>query len=253
MKLCFKEYRYKTMIKLEINQTNLINQLNSKMAGLEEILKPSSLQEISKAIFTITGERFVLASDSYARSNKKAMHHVYEWGQVGSPDGRLFVINLLAASGGSLDIGYEFLQSKLPVPIDPQLRMPGSTGKVVNSESIFRDKAEVMESGKPVQFVAKKVLAFMGNNGIAFIAKGTPVNILNPGGSKTKNSFHSFMVNWYVSNAGLIMDSSGFYERIVNDVALALNKNNAGSDAIVVQRAIAKISQETTQGREIIK
>ena len=61
------------------------------------------------------------------------------------------------------------------------------------------------------------------------------------------------MVNWYVSNAGLIMDSSGFYERIVNDVALALNKNNAGSDAIVVQRAIAKISQETTQGREIIK
>jgi len=241
------------MIQLEINQDNLIKQLQGKLSGLEQILKPESLQEISRAVFTITGERFVLAADSYARSNKKAMHHVYEWGRIGSPEGRLFVINLLSSMGGSIDIGYEFLQSKLPVPIDPALKIAGPTGKAVTKESIFRNKAEVMESGKPVQFVAKNVLAFMGNNGVAFIAKGTPVNILNPGGLRTKNAFHTFMVDWYVANAGLIMDSSGFYEKIVNDVALALSKDNAGADSTVVQQAIAKASQSASLGKEIIK
>lgn len=254
MKQFYKECRYKTMIQLEVNQANLdslIKEIDNKLLGIEELTKPYVLEQISKAVFTITGERFVLAADSYARSNPKAMHHVYEWGKIGYPEGRLFVINMLSMLGGTLEIGSEFLPSSLPVPINPELQVPGPTGKTVTAQNIFRDKAEIMEGGTAVRFTAKRVLSFMGNNGIAFIAKGTPVNILNPGGSKVKNSFTRFMVDWYVANAGVIMDSSGFYERIVNDAAVALNVT--GSNAEQVRAAVARAAEQASQGKEMIR
>lgn len=242
------------MLQLQVNQANLdklLKEIDNKVLGIKELTSPYVLEQISKAVFTITGERFVLAADSYAKSNPKAMHHVYEWGKIGYPEGRLFVINMISMLGGTLEIGSEFLPSKVPVPINPTLEIPGPTGKTVTSQNIFRDKAEIMEGGTAVRFTAKKVLAFMDNGGIAFIAKGTPVNILKPGGTAVKNSFTKFMVDWYVANAGLIMDSSGFYEKIVNDAAVALNAT--GSNAEQVRAAVARAAEQAGQGKGSIK
>ena len=101
------------MITLNINSKNLIEKIQQVITGAEELAKPSVVQEISKAVFTVTGERFVQAVDRFAVQNPKKMHHVYEWGGLGKPNARLFVIERTNILGGVLDINTNFLNSKL--------------------------------------------------------------------------------------------------------------------------------------------
>ena len=93
---------------------------------------------------------------------------------------------------------------------------------------------------------SKRVLAFMGGSGIAFIAPGTQVNILHPGGTGTKNSFASFMLEWYAKSGNVIMEESGFYDRLINDVSIVLNSNKPSVAA--VRAAVTKIADEVDLG-----
>jgi hypothetical protein len=136
------------------------------------------------------------------------------------------------------------------VPINPELLIPGKTGKVVSARNVFRNKAEVMESGTPVSFTAKRVLAFTGGSGLAFISPGTKINILNPGGVQTKNAFAEYMLDWYTNKSNVIIDSSGYYERLVNDVAVALTSSKSRVSA--VRTAVKNISDQIDVG-SIIK
>jgi hypothetical protein len=236
-------------VKLEVDTAALVKDLDGVLAGIKELTKPKVLDEISRAVFSITGERFMIAADNYARVNPKKMHHVYEWGNIGRSNARLFELRRAAILNGSLVISSNFLPSRLPVPVSPELLMPGVTGKSVSRRSIFANKAEVMEAGTPVSFNAKRVLAFMGNNGIAFIKPGTQINILHPGGIQTKNAFAEYMLNWYTQNGNEIMDSSGLYERIANDVSNVLSSSRSG--IAQVQAAVANIANQIDVGSVI--
>jgi hypothetical protein len=153
---------------------------------------------------------------------------------------------------GSMTIKTEFKPSKTPVPINPELLSPGATGKVVNKRNVFRDKAQVMEEGRAVHYQAKNMLAFMGSDlGIKFIQPGTTVNINNPGGKYVKGSLATFMSAWYNKNAQTIIDSSGLYERIANETARVLSKNNAG--IADVKAVTQQVVNSIVAGREIIK
>ena len=79
-------------VKLEVDTKQLVQDLDGFVSGIEELIKPAVLDQISRAVFSITGERFMIAADNYARMNPKKMHHVYEWGEIGNPKGRLFVL-----------------------------------------------------------------------------------------------------------------------------------------------------------------
>jgi len=242
------------MIKLTINPkdlTNLMKEINLKVSGIEELTKPTVLQEIAKAAFTITGKRFISAVDNYSVLNPKRMHHVYEWGQIGKPNARLFVIERSRILGGNLAVSASFLPSRTSVPVPSSLQNPGRTGKSVSSRSVFRNKATVMEEGRSVTFHARKVLAFMGVDGPTFIAPGTVVHILHPGGINARNSFGNFMQEWYFKNADAIMQSSGLYEKIALDVSLALNKQKASISQ--VRSVVAAITDLASEGKVIIK
>lgn len=234
------------MIKLEIDTAQLVQDLDGYVAEIEQLTKPKVLDQISRAVFTITSKRFLIDIDNYSRVNPKKMHHIYEWGKIGNSSGRLFVLERSSILDGTLLISSKFLPSKMPVPINPQLLIPGKTGKSVSKRSIFANKAEVMEKGTPVSFNAKKVLAIVGNEGAAFIAKGTRVNILHPGGLQTKNAFATYMLEWYTKNGTAIMDSSGLYERISNDVSVALSTNNFGPNE--VQKVVTNIANQIDMG-----
>jgi hypothetical protein len=236
-------------VKLEIDTSQLIKDLDGYLLAIKELTKPKVLEQISKAIFSITGERFMIDVDNYARINPKKMHHVYEWGKVGLSNARLFELKREVILNGSLIVSTNFLPSKMPVPISPELLIPGRTGKTVSRRSIFANKATVMEAGTPVSFTAKRMLAFMGNNGIAFISPGTQINILHPGGLQTKNSFATYMLEWYTKNGNTVMDASGFYERMANDVAVVLNSNKAGITQI--QAAITNLANQINIGSVI--
>ena len=249
MKQFCKGFQYRTMIQLTINPKdiqNLYEELNLKLQGLKQIISPTSADEIAKAAFTLTGKRFVLAVDRFAISNPKRMHHVYEWKRVGSSNARLFVLERGSILNGTVDVNVGFLPSRTPVPIAPELLIAGSTGKVVTSRTIFRDKASVMESGKPITFTAKKIITFMGYNGQVFLKPGSVVQILNPGGVQVRNSFQQFMLKWYQENSESIMHSSGIYERIAYDVANVLNSSKSGSKQVelVIKNAASLYSED---------
>lgn len=238
------------MIKLTIDKNVFIDQILYKVQGIEELTRPTVLQEIAKAAFTITGEAFALAVDRHSAQNPKKMHHVYDWGHIGNPKYRLFVIERAGILSGTLIINTSFLKSKLPVPVAPELLVPGPSGKVVSAKNIFKDKAKVMESGKAVTFSSRKMLTFLGTEGQVFIAPGRAITIQHPGGMQTTNAFGSFMVDWYVRNAQTVMDVSGYYERVAQETAKVLSINKTGVSE--VKRVVASITNSIAGGKEII-
>lgn len=221
-----------------------------KITAIGYMTSPDWLQEVSRAAFVILGERFMLAVDRFSAPNKKAMHHIYEWNKIGYPAARLFVLNYVPLTSGAFVNEITFKESKVPVPIDPELLIPGKTGKIVTARNVFRRKAEVMELGLPVAFEAKKTLAFMTKAGMHFAGPGTRIVISTPGGKYTKNSLGSFMVGWYNKNAQVVMDSSGLYEKIANEAALILDRDNTSLED--VRAATFKIVDTIVAGRTVI-
>jgi hypothetical protein len=242
------------MIKLQIKKSDIDNiekQLSIKVQGIKQLTKNETLNEIANAAFIILGKRFMSATDSYSAVNRKKMHHIYEWNQVGSPNARLFVIERTAILNGSVTVLSKFLLSKTAVPVAAELRSSSKNGKYIRTAHIFKQKADIMESGKLVSFEAKKTLAFLGKEGIHFVRAGKVINIVNPGGVAVKGSFQHFMSGWYSKNAQPIMDSSGLYEKIVQEVALCLNANNSGP--VDVRKTVAQVVNSITRGEVVIK
>jgi hypothetical protein len=233
-------------IKLEVDTKQLVKNLNGFLSNIKELTMPKTLDQISRAVFSITTKRFLIDIDNYSRRNPKKMHHIYEWGNIGNPNSRLFVLERSLVLNGSLVISSNFLPSKMPVPINPQLLIPGKTGKSVSKKSIFANKTNVMEAGTPVSFTAKRILAMMNGNDIAFISPGTKINILHPGGLLTKNAFATYMLDWYIKNGNAIMESSGLYERIDHDVSAILNLDNVRPYQI--QQAVTMIADQIDTG-----
>jgi hypothetical protein len=153
-------------------------------------------------------------------------------------------------SGTSL-IKSSFLSSKVPVPIDPELLVPGKSGKFVNSKNIFKNKANIMENGTAINYTARKFQPFVTVEGIKFIRPGQRVYIQYPGGKYVKKSFESFMTAWYAKNSQSIMDSSGLYEKIANEASIVLNKSNTGINDL--KYMIDNIVNSITLGEEVIK
>lgn len=111
--------------------------------------------------------------DSQARVSPQSLHHVYEWGQVGSPGGRLFEIE--------------------PIPGPEVIRF---SGRFLASDSIsdtatesFIYKAETMESGISITVAPKfaDYLKFDINGETVFTMN--EVTIAHPGGPSVAGSF----------------------------------------------------------------
>jgi hypothetical protein len=153
--------------------------------------------------------------DSEARSNPKALHHVYEWYQTGSPQARLYDFDYTVSNIG-LSFKSTFSQSK----------------SLANNSSVpFYNKAKVMEEGIPVTIRPKKAnkLAFEVDGEMVFTS--SEVTVENPGGQYVDGSFEKItdqFFNFYFKQS--FLRSSGIYSYIKNPV---LYKKNfiAGSKA----------------------
>ena len=71
--------------------------------------------------------------DSNARVNPEALHHIYEWYKVGSPDARLYDINYTVSN-----LGLSFVST-----------LKQSTSIKDGSSVPFYNKAKIMEEGTP--------------------------------------------------------------------------------------------------------
>jgi hypothetical protein len=140
--------------------------------------------------------------DVNARMNPSALHHIYEWYQVGSPSARLYDLNYTVSSLG-LSIKSQFQQSR-------------TTSQ--DSNVPFYNKASMMEDGVPVTIVPKKsVLVFDVGGKTVFTKK--EVVVREPGGTEVQGSFekifNEFMMSYFKQS---FLRSSGLYEYINNPI-----------------------------------
>ena len=137
--------------------------------------------------------------DVQARSNPKALHHVYEWNQTGSPSARLFDLRYTVSNLG-LSLNSTFKQSRT---VSENMTAP------------FYDKARIMENGIPVTIAPtkSKVLKFNGPSGEIFTSK--PIKVENPGGDEVYRGFESvfdeFMMRYFKQS---FLRASGLYDYI---------------------------------------
>lgn len=237
------------MISLQFeNLDELTYELNQKYEGIGEIISGRSKTEISKAIFTITTKKFIKDFAVVSAGQKNKYFHMYEWNEVGNPSKKLYKVNREAVSGGNLRIHISLIKSKTPVPIDPRLSNPGKRGKFVSKKIIFKDMAEVMESGKPVSFTTKQTIAFFSksDNKIHFVSPNKLIVNSNPGGKKTTMAFEKFIDKWYATKVDSTIRSSGLFNEIGKSVAKALNNKKAGPTQ--ARQAIRIVTEKYSQG-----
>ena len=165
--------------------------------------------------------------DTKAKSNPKALQHVYEWGQNGSV--RLWRIKRTGSNDDGFKIKFNFVQSKTVAPIDPILKIAGPSGKVVKKSSIFKNKATVIELGTPVIIKRKtsnwlaipsyRMSSSTSSNGITF-SKG-PIVINNPGGREAKLMFTKSFSGWFTNQGSRMVKNSNAVKKLEKRAKLA--------------------------------
>lgn len=179
---------------LEKTLTNVIGYSLGFLEGAERG-KKIFLDTLGKSVTSVLGQYI----DLEARSNRSALHHVYEWYQTGSPSARLFDIQY-SVTGSGLSIGSTFKQSRT-VQAD--------------SSKPFYDKARIMENGVPVTIKPKanSVLRFYEGGETIFVKK--PITVRNPGGEEVQGSFErvfdEFMQRYFTQG---FLRASGLFDYI---------------------------------------
>ncbi len=163
------------------------------------------VQQGKKTFLSKLGNEVIFALGQYidvnARANPKALHHVYEWYQVGSPEARLFNLNYTVSNLG-LSFNSNFKQS----------RSMSADGNVP-----FYNKAKIMEEGIPVVIKPKRNSALVFEDGGQTVFVRKPINVRQPGGSEVVGSyeqvFDEFFLRYFKQS---FLKSSGLYNYIKN-------------------------------------
>ena len=225
----------------------LFEELDLKIEGIKELVSPNSKTQIAKAVFTITSKQFVKDFSKESIINPKKYFHMYEWNKVGNNNQKLFVVKRNSVNYGNLKVGFKFKQSRTNVPI-PNMPKKSNSKRSVTKKSIFANKAEVMESGKPISFTTKDYIAFLSQKDgkVHFVAPHKIVKISHPGGRETKNSFEKFAKKWYNTKAEKAVISSRLFLNIENAVAKSLDGNK--KDKKNAKEAIRVVTEKYAQG-----
>jgi hypothetical protein len=173
------------------------NIVNYSFGFLEGVQKGKKifLDKLGKSVI----EALAQYVDVQARSNPKALHHVYEWNQTGSPTSRLFNLNYTVSNLG-LSLNSTFRQSRT---VSENMTVP------------FYNKAKIMEDGSPVVIAPTRAqtLRFSGPNGDIFTKK--PIKVDSPGGEDVAGSFEStvdIFISRYFKQS--FLRASGLYDYI---------------------------------------
>jgi len=146
--------------------------------------------------------------DSKAKANSSALHHVYEWGAVGSPAARLFFIEAKATKS-SINLNGKFLPS---------------SSISDNSTEPFVDKANIMENAIAIEISPKNsnVLAFEIDGETVFSMES--IYVANPGGDEVAGNFgrtvEEFFDNYFTNT---ILFQSGIFQKLSKPNEFASN------------------------------
>jgi hypothetical protein len=146
--------------------------------------------------------------DVSAKGNPRALHHVYEWYQTGSPSARLFDLDYTVSNLG-LSITSTFKQSR--------------TLKEDSNEP-FYNKASIMERGVPITITPKRSSVLVFKQGGNTIFTKNPITVRNPGGDEVQGSFEKtvdeFILRYFKQS---FLRASGIYDYIKKPVLYKTN------------------------------
>lgn len=146
--------------------------------------------------------------DAEARSNPKALHHIYEWYQTGNQNARLYDFNYTVSNLG-LSFKSNFKQS---------------TTIANGSSTPFYDKAKIMEEGVPVTISPKKSNKLVFDINGETIFTSNDVTVENPGGDYVAGSFEKVIDEFFnVYFRQSFLRSSGLYSYIKNPIVYKQN------------------------------
>ena len=220
------------MIRFNIDQEKISGDIEKIVSGLNGIPSTQNVSNMSRAVGSIAAKEFLKSLDTTARSAPRKFHHLYEWNEVGKSNSRL-VSAKRVVSGNSIVVDLKFKKSKKKVPIAPRLTEPNeTTGKSVTRRSIFKNKAEFMESGQSANWIAKRNVVMLQDDKLIFKRKGTVFNINRPGGNATTGSLDRYAKKWEGGMANSAIDKSRLFQKIETDLAKTLSKTGASSSDI---------------------
>lgn len=146
--------------------------------------------------------------DVSAKGNPRALHHIYEWYQTGSPSARLFDLDYTVSNLG-LSITSTFKQSR--------------TLKEDSNEP-FYNKASIMERGIPVTITPKRSSVLVFQEGGNTIFTKNPITVRDPGGDQVQGSFEKtvdeFILRYFKQS---FLRASGIYDYIKKPVLYKQN------------------------------
>lgn len=165
---------------------------------------------IEKGAANLVAEYFMRLVDAKARANRESLHHVYEWGEEGNSNARLFKKKISPGTAGTV-ISFNFIKSK----------KPNFNGH------IFYNKAAVMESGQTVTIKPKnsKVLVYQINNGTSgeLMVTSKPSVVNNPGGDAVVGSFEKEWRSFSYHSAKAVLKQFRYFE-LINEAIKAKRK-----------------------------
>ena len=197
--------------------TSSASALQGYLSGMSRTIETNEyIGSVISYVSSTLGEAFGMAVDAAARNMPESFMHVYEWGRdyqdystVGHEQSRLWRLTS-TGRGAKRTMGYAFLPSVKPVPINPILLEAGSTGKTVKSGlHVFTWKAPIMEYGIRVTIKRRPgtdYLAFVGDDGEIKFRKG-PFSF-TPGSKSTQGVFTGFFLAWWNTEGPDLYDKS---------------------------------------------
>jgi hypothetical protein len=236
------------MIQVEINLNNFKRQMNKLTKSLDDLPSKRNMNNVTRAAGSIAAKKFVKDLNSAAKTNKKVYHHIYEWDKVGVNNSRLFTVLKSGADSNNITLSIRFNKSKTKVPIPKRLQRPGPNGKSVTRTTVFKNKAEAMESNSPLSFVARRNIAYTTTGrDIVFKRRGTFITIRRPGGDGTTGAVEKFANKWEKTMLRPAIVNSGIFENLSKDISKTMSKNNFDSSDII--KCIASVCEKYDYSR----
>lgn len=203
------------MYSVKFDNKKAMKVLNNVVKYSNGFIRETNAQEktVASRLASTSIEAFYDYLDGLARTNPGILHHVYEWGEVGNPFGRLYELKKILSGTSSVEILGNFLQSS---------NIPEG------ASTPFYEKATIMEEGTPVvvQEVEAQAL-FFEIDGQEFFRTG-PIVIENPGGAGVRGSFLKAFEEFYDRYfEDIYLRAIRYYDHFKNPRQYANNFRNA--------------------------
>lgn len=132
----------RAMFRTSVDSYDARVSIRSLYEATQLIRRGALTDDVIKAAYRVMDRKFNahMAAQAAARDD---LTHVFDWGLIGSPSGRLWKTNL-EGRGSNRSVYFIFLPSRRKVPFDPQL------DDVLRRRHVFKRKAEIFEHGEEV-------------------------------------------------------------------------------------------------------